>query len=186
MQDSMFVIDETRLLEKMWKNSDSLWYNENSRLRMDVVSVLLSNRLGKNIDFGLLAENLGNIFDGATVSENLILAAAEYENGDYSSCIARCREMQAAGIPDEYAHRLLFIKADALMTYANEVDDRQTRTELLDEAEKEMKKIQTAVEDDYIECLRKLSDIYGSMGGRQDNKIRIDIILEAFPLKNGA
>lgn len=49
-----------------------------------------------------------------------------------------------------------------------------------------MKKIQTAVEDDYIECLRKLSDIYGSMGGRQDDKIRIDTILEAFPLKNGA
>lgn len=183
MQDSMLHIDESWLMEHMRRETDLSWYDENSRIRMNVVGVLLANRLGKSADYGFLGDSLGSLFDGATFSERMILATADYECGNYRSCVMRCREMQSSDIPEESTHRLLFLKADALMAYANEVDDRQARMELLQEAETDMNAVREAVEDDYIECLKKLSNIYDNMGDRQDDKIIIDDILAALPVK---
>ena len=183
MQDSMLNIDGSRLMEHMRREGDLSWYDENSRIRLNVVGVLLTNRLGKSVDYGSLADSLTSMFDGTTFSERMILATADYECGNYQSCVMRCREMQASGIPEGNAHRLLFLKADALMAFANEVDDQQERMKLLQEAETDMNAVRAAVEDDYIECLKKLSNIYDYMGDRQDDKIKIDDILAALPVK---
>lgn len=183
MQDSMFDIDGSRLVEQIRGEGDLSWYDENSRIRLNVAGVLLTNRFGVSVDYGSLADSLTSMFDGATFSERMILATADYECGHYQSCVMRCREMQASGIPEGNAHRLLFLKADALMAYANEVDERQERMELLQEAETDMNTVRAAVEDDYIECLKRLSNIYDYMGDRQDDKIKIEDILTALPVK---
>lgn len=183
MQDPMLNIDESRLLERMPGKTNLLWYDENSRIRINIIGVLLSNRIGKSVDFEILASNLKSIFDGASFSERMILATADYECGNNQSCVMRCREIQASGDFDGNEHRLLFLKADALMAYANEVEDQQTRIKLLQEAETDMESIRRTVEDDYIEWLQKLSAIYDCMEDRQNDKIKVDSILEALPVK---
>ena len=63
---------------------------------------------------------------------------------------------------------------------AKETDDQEERVQFLAKAEEAMKTVQEDVEDDYIECLNRLSAIYSDMPDREEERIAVNDILQAF------
>lgn len=73
-------------------------------------------------------------------------------------------------VPGKDKHRILFLKTDALLALAEE--DPNYKEDYLTQAKEAMEVVQNDVEDDYVNCLKRLRDIY-EMSGDDESRNEI-------------
>ncbi|MCM1303590.1 MAG: hypothetical protein NC305_02220 [Lachnospiraceae bacterium] len=156
------------------------WYSEDDLLRFNLVTLLLSNRIGLELDLSQVIGQARELFDGDTFTEGLIQATLDYEDGRYADCVEKCDRILDIEVPGGNLHKALFLQTDALIEMARATDDQEERIQLLTKAEDAMKMVQMDVEDDYIECLNRLSAIYSDMPDREAERMEVNGILQAF------
>lgn len=184
LQDPDVGIDADNLYERLSEISGDIgaWQDDESNLRMNMVLVLLAGKTGHTVDFSSLISNAKELFDGRELSivQEILLARIDYEDGNYLECANRCRkylETYPSEIMDLSTRELLFLKTDALIELTKE--NEELREESLKEAAEDMNKIRYSVEDDYIDSLRRLSDIYTYQGNTEE-LTKVNAILDAY------
>lgn len=156
------------------------WYSDDGVLRFNLAILLISNRIGLELDLSEVTGQARKFFNGDTFMEGLIQATLDFEDGNYSDCVERCDQILEMEVSDVDRHKALFLETDVLIEMAKETSDPEEKVRLLEKAEEAMKAVQKDVEDDYIECLNRLSAIYNDMPDRESERMAINDILQAF------
>lgn len=103
-------------------------------------------------------------FTEDTIEGALINAQLDYDEGEYQRCRTVCDTLLGKeGLDTKSLHEIRFLKADALVELAKRENDDDLRMELYLEAKDEMDIVRSDAEEDYLESLRRLKQIYGEL-----------------------
>lgn len=167
--DNTLSIDKRKLLSELTTISTE-WYNDDSQLRFQLVSLLVAKKAGISIDVSEIASKSLSLFDGNEFNDIFIQASLAFEGHDYKRCNDLCGQMLELEVPGKDKHRILFLKTDALLALAEE--DPNYKEDYLTQAKEAMEVVQNDVEDDYVNCLKRLRDIY-EMSGDDESRNEI-------------
>lgn len=140
------------------------------QLRFQLVSLLVAKKAGISIDVSEIASKSLSLFDGNEFNDIFIQASLAFEGHDYKRCNDLCGQMLELEVPGKDKHRILFLKTDALLALAEE--DPNYKEDYLTQAKEAMEVVQNDVEDDYVNCLKRLRDIY-EMSGDDESRNEI-------------
>lgn len=182
-QPDLFSSDNIRRIQRDMNSvmtDIANWYSREGYLRISIANVLMAGTMSMNPTDPDIVDLSTELFNGDSVDDLIIQAALEYRNEQYGSCLEKCEVLEEIkGITDSDLRRVLFIKADTLIALAEAADDHDSQQEYYIEACIAMEKVRAAVEDDYLESLRKLKDIYSNMDGdHYDDIQQINEILQ--------
>lgn len=159
--DDVASVNTGRLLEKLI-DVDTSWYDENSRLRFQIMTLLFAAKSGVRVDMSNVASMSLDLFNGESFDDRLLQATVAFENEDYENCRNTCLEMLEMDPNGRDKHRVQFLYTDTLLKLAEA--DPEKKDEYLAAAEEEMNSVRDDVEDDYVGCLRRLHTIYNLKG----------------------
>ena len=167
--ENALSIDKRKLLDELTTISTE-WYNDDSQLRFQLLTLLLTKKVGMSIDVSEIASKSLSLFAGNEFADKLIQATVAFEEHDYNLCRDLCGQMLELDLTGKDKHRILFLKTDALLALAEE--DPGNKENYLTEAKEAMEVVQNDVEDDYVNCLKRLRDIY-EMSGDDESRNEI-------------
>lgn len=159
--DDVASINTGRLLEKL-SDVDTSWYDENSRLRFQIMTLLFAAKIGVRVDMSNVASMSLNLFNGDGFDDRLLQATVLFENEEYENCRNICLEMLEMDPTGRNKHRVQFLYTDTLLKLAE--TDPEKKDEYLADAEEQMNSVRDDVEDDYVGGLRRLHTIYNLRG----------------------
>lgn len=159
--DDVASVNTGRLLEKLI-DVDTSWYDENSRLRFQIMTLLFAAKSGIRVDMSNVASMSLNLFNGEGFDDRLLQATVAFESEEYENCRNMCLEMLEMDPTGRDKHRVQFLYTDTLLKLAEA--DPEKKDEYLADAEEEMNSVRNDVEDDYVGCLRRLHTIYNLKG----------------------
>ncbi len=177
-------VDSRQLVSDISSSSEDLskWCSESDNLRFSIITLLLLNKAGYEIDGIDIASKCRQLFTDDTYAGAMINAHLDYENGEYQSCRKACDVLlRSEGLDEKEQNTVRFLKTDALMELAKSEKDDELRLGLYQEAKKEMVMVQSNAGEDYLESLRRLKPIYRELGPNYyDDEKKANDILQIF------
>lgn len=146
---------------------DSGRTEESITLRLQICEGLLGYRLGVDDALPNLADYCKKLFGTESINSIYLVAFLKYADGSFAECVELCNQMLENYEANDYSyHQILFLKAEALMEWADEVPADE-KGALYEETEEVLITVMSAVEDDYILSLEKLHALYKKMPDRE-------------------
>lgn len=146
---------------------DSGRTEESITLRLQICEGLLGYRLGVDDALPNLADYCKKLFGTESINSIYLVAFLKYADGSFVECVELCNQMLESYDVNDYSyHEILFLKAEALMGWADEVPSDE-KGALYEETEEVLITVMSAVEDDYILSLEKLHALYKKMPDRE-------------------
>ena len=145
--------------------------------RLRLAQILIGNRLGLETNYDGLSEICEEVFDTKSTTGLFIISSLKNIDGKYEEAYVMTKAiLKKLKEPDPLYYRTLFLQADTLISMASMPEYAGESAKYYKKAAKILESIRDSVEGDYVECLKRLVDVYKALNRDEEMNQTIELL----------
>lgn len=145
--------------------------------RLKLAQILIGNRLGLETSYEGLSEICEEVFNTNSTTGLFIISSLKSVDGQYEEAYVMTKAiLKEVAAPDPLYYRTLFLQADTLIGMASMPEYAEEAASYYEKAATVLETIRDSVEGDYVDCLKRLVNVYKALDRDEDMNRTLELL----------